>query len=276
MKHILKFTIYLFTLLICTSTTIAQQKEDVIYLMDGGQKKGKVITIGDEIIKFSYTGEELQYELKKSLIDKIVFANGREESFRSAGNASSTVNTTALQSNAIQGGNRLAVIPFEIASNDQGLTTDVMRREVQQACVDALRSRSLSIQVQDARTTNATLAKNNINLADIANHTPEELAKLLGVEYVILGVYDIENKGTFSYGSGVASYDDKKKDNKTKGTVVQSNNSYTSTNYDTKVLMTIYDATGRQLFSDTRKPFLGGVDSYKGALKTLAKRVPLK
>lgn len=276
MKSFLKFTVYLFMLLICITTVFAQQKEDVIYLMDGGQKKGKVITIGDEIIKFSYTGEELQYELKKSLIDKIVFANGREESFRSAGNASSTLNATALQSNAIQGGNRLAVIPFEIASNDQGLTTDVMRREVQQACVDALRSRSLSIQVQDARTTNATLAKNNINLTDIANHTPEDLAKLLGVDYVILGVYDIENKGTFSYGSGVASYDDKKKDNKTKGTVVQSNNSYTSTNYDTKVLMTIYDATGRQLFSDTRKPFLGGVDSYKGALKTLAKRVPLK
>jgi len=63
MKHILKFTIYLFTLLICTSTAFAQQKEDVIYLMDCGQKKGKVITIGDEIIKFSYTGEELQYEL---------------------------------------------------------------------------------------------------------------------------------------------------------------------------------------------------------------------
>jgi len=63
MKHILKFTIYLFILLICTSTAFAQQKEDVIYLMDGGQKKGKVITIGDEIIKFSYTGEELQYEL---------------------------------------------------------------------------------------------------------------------------------------------------------------------------------------------------------------------
>ena len=276
MKSFLKFTVYLFMLLICITTVFAQQKEDVIYLMDGGQKKGKVITIGDEIIKFSYTGEELQYELKKSLIDKIVFANGREESFRSAGNASSTLNATALQSNAIQGGNRLAVIPFEIASNDQGLTTDVMRREVQQTCVDALRSRSLSIQVQDARTTNATLAKNNINLTDIANHTPEDLAKLLGVDYVILGVYDIENKGTFSYGSGVASYDDKKKDNKTKGTVVQSNNSYTSTNYDTKVLMTIYDATGRQLFSDTRKPFLGGVDSYKGALKTLAKRVPLK
>ncbi|KKX48727.1 hypothetical protein L950_0219595 [Sphingobacterium sp. IITKGP-BTPF85] len=203
-------------LLICITTVFAQQKEDVIYLMDGGQKKGKVITIGDEIVKFSYTGEELQYELKKSLIDKIVFANGREESFKSAGNASSTVNTTALQSSAIQGGNRLAVIPFEIASNDQGLTTDVMRREVQQACVDALRSRSLSIQMQDSRTTNATLSKAGINLADIANHTPEELAKLLGVDYVVLGVYDIENKGTFSYGSGVSSYDDKKKDNKTK------------------------------------------------------------
>ena len=56
MKSFLKFTVYLFMLLICITTVFAQQKEDVIYLMDGGQKKGKVITIGDEIVKFSYTG----------------------------------------------------------------------------------------------------------------------------------------------------------------------------------------------------------------------------
>ncbi|MEN5234222.1 hypothetical protein [Sphingobacterium faecium] len=276
MKTYLKLSAYLFFVLISISSIFAQQKEDTIYLLDGGQKKGKVITIGDDLIKFSYTGEELQYELKKNLIDKIVFGNGREESFKSTNTTTNSVNAAISQSSSIQGGTRLAVIPFEIASNDQTLTTDIMRREIQQSCVDALRSRSLSIQVQDPRTTNATLAKSNINLADIANHTPEELAKLLGVDYILLGVYDIENKGTYSYGSGVATYNDKKKDDKTKGTVTQSNNSYTSINYDTKVLMTIYDAQGKQLFSDTRKPFMGGVDSYKGALKTLAKRIPLK
>lgn len=276
MKKNLHVLVFLFSLILSISSLIAQQKEDIVYLLDGGQKKGKVLTIGDEIVKFNYTGEELQYELKKSLIEKIVFGNGRVELFKETNTASNAGNTTTGQMNSVSNGNKLAIVPFEIASNDQGLTTDVMRREVQQACAEALRSRSLSFQIQDPRTTNATLAKSNINIADIANHTPEELAKLLGVDYIILGVYDIENKGTSSFGSGSATYNDKKKDDKSKGSLYQSNNSYTTTIYDTKVLMTIYDANGRQLFSDSRKPFMGGVDSYKGALKTLAKRIPLK
>lgn len=37
-----------------------------------------------------------------------------------------------------------------------------------------------------------------------------------------------------------------------------------------------YDGTGRQLFSDSKSPLFGTLDSYKGALKTLAKKVPLK
>ncbi|WP_293924313.1 hypothetical protein [Sphingobacterium sp. UBA6320] len=191
MKKNLHVLVFLFSLILSISSLIAQQKEDTVYLLDGGQKKGKVLTIGDEIVKFNYTGEELQYELKKSLIEKIVFGNGRVELFKETNTASNAGNTTTGQMNSVSNGNKLAIVPFEIASNDQGLTTDVMRREIQQACAEALRSRSLSFQIQDPRTTNATLAKSNINIADIANHTPEELAKLLGVDYIILGVYEI-------------------------------------------------------------------------------------
>lgn len=276
MKFIPKLLISIYTFLFFISFAQAQTKEDIIYLLDGTQKKGKVIVIGDNIVKFSYTGEEVQYELSKSSVERIVFANGREEGFNnsalSSGKAAASVNLEVNRANR----NQLAILPFELMTNEQGLRTDAMRREVQQSCVEALQSRGLSFQIQDQRTTNALLTKAGIAFADIANHTPDELAKVLGVDYVVLGAYDIENKGTMNYGSSVGTYNNKKQDNKAKGSIIQSNSSYTSTNYDTKVQLSIYDAHGRQLFSDTRKPFLGGLDSYKGALKTLVKRIPLK
>ncbi|QQT28719.1 hypothetical protein I6I99_15265 [Sphingobacterium multivorum] len=276
MKAIFKFTLILSILLTHLTITLAQTKEDIIYLADGSQKKGKVVSISDDVIKFSYTGEEVQYELKRQAINKIVFANGREESFQSS--STSQVNNELANSNLSKRdqGNRLAVIPFEIVSNDQALATDAMRREIQQACIDAMRSRGLSFQIQDPRATNSALTKAGIGLADIANHVPDELAKLLDVDYVVLGSYEIENKGSSSFGSGTATYNNKNQDNKNKGSVVQSNSSFTTINYNTKVQMSIYDSSGKQLFSDTRKPLFGGLDSYKGALKTFAKRIPLK
>ncbi len=276
MKAIFKFTLILSILLTHLTIALAQTKEDIIFLADGSQKKGKVVSISDDVIKFSYTGEEVQYELKRKAINKIVFANGREESFQNF--STSQVNNELANSNLGQKdqGNRLAVIPFEIVSNDQALATDAMRREIQQACIDAMRSRALSFQIQDPRTTNSALTKDGIGLADIANHVPDELAKLLDVDYVVLGSYEIENKGSSSFGSGTATYNNKNQDNKNKGSVVQSNSSFTTINYNTKVQMSIYDSSGKQLFSDTRKPLFGGLDSYKGALKTLAKRIPLK
>lgn len=251
---------------------LAQQKDDVIYLTDGQQKKGKIVTIADDLIKFSYPGEDLVYELKKDKISKILFANGREEVFEETVAPKSTTSNNSLSPN----GNLLAVIPFEIASNDQSIMTDAMRKKVQESCVEAIQGQKLAVQLQDPRTTNAILAKNGINFSDIEHHTPDDLAKILNVDYVVMGVYDIENKGASTYGSSVSTYDSKQKGDKEKGTAVTSNNSYTLVNYNTKVHLTIYDNAGRQLFSDSRSPLFGNLDSYKGTLKTLAKRMPLK
>lgn len=255
------------------SLVTAQQKEDVIYLADGQQKKGKIVAISDDEIKFSYTGEEVIYELKKDKVSKIIFANGREEIISTG---SSTAKPIVTKDGTHSPGNLLAVLPFDIATNEQGLMTDAMRKKVQESCIEALQKQGLVVQFQDVRTTNALLAKGGINFADIGNHTPEELSQLLDVDYVVLGTYDIENKGVSTFGSGITSYDEKKKNDKEKGTAITSNNSYSTTNYNTKVHLSIYDAHGRQLFSDTRSPAFGGMDSFNSALKTLAKRVPLK
>lgn len=273
-----KLSLLLSVLFVCftlTTTQVqAQQKEDVIYLSNGEQKKGKVVSISDDEIKFSYSGEEVIYELKKDKISKIVFANGREEVMVPSSTAAVSNSSGKVSSNT--GNKTLAVVPFEIVSNEAGIMNDGMRKKIQESCIEALNKQGLSVQFQDVRTTNSLLSKAGINFSEIDNHTPEELVQLLGVDYLVLGVYDIDNKGVSTYGSGIASYETKQKEGKAKGTGYSSNNSYTTTNYKTKVHMTIYDASGLQLFSDIRSPLMGSVDSYVGALKTLAKRVPLK
>lgn len=271
MKHLFYLPLII-GLISFTGVLYGQDREDVIYLSDGQQKKGKVLSISDEGIKFSYTGETVVYDLMKTKINKIIFSNGREEIFKSD-NAN---NQIVSKDGTVLAGNLMAVLPFEIVSNDPSIINDGMRKKIQESCLEAFRSQGLIIQLQDERTTNSKLADAGINLSEIGNHTPEELSHLLKVEYIVLGTYDIENRGVSTFGSGLTSYDGKIKENKEKGTTVTSTNSYSTTIYNTKVHLSIYDLNGRQLFSDTRSPAFGGLDSYRGALKTLSKRVPLK
>lgn len=122
--------------------------------------------------------------------------------------------------------------------------------------------------------TNNILAKKNLTANELSTYTPQEWAEILGVEYVVIGSYSILNKGTSTYGSGVSSYDKKKDGDKTKSTAYGSSNSYSTVNYDTHVNVSVYNDHGEQVFSDSRAPAFGGIDSYKSALKTLMKRSP--
>ena len=272
MRILLKIAV-IFILTSSSFSIYAQQNEDIVQLTNGQEKKGKVSLVSDDIIKFSYSGEDVLYEIKTSDVLKIIFANGRQETFGDNTAASSQQNV----SNSTGGfGSILAVAPFEIGSNDASLTTDMMRRAVQDACVDALRKQGLNVQIQDQRLTNSILAKEGIELIDISHHSPAEIAKILGVNYILLGTYDIENRGTSTIGTGSSTYKEKQDGNTQTGTSIQSNNSISMVNYDTKVQVAVYDATGKQIFSDSKNPFFGGLESYRGALKTLSKRIPLK
>ena len=59
-----------------------------------------------------------------------------------------------------------------------------------------------TIEVQDPKTTTAILNRNNINDDNIKNYTPEELAKILGVDAIISGTY--ETNKPMSEGASVA------------------------------------------------------------------------
>ncbi len=278
MKAILRSLLCFFLFTVISLSLHAQEKQDVITLRSGEKKSGKVKAIKDQVIVFTYTGETLEYEFKKADIDKIDFASGRTESFnvtQSIPSNKTSVSTVAVPvSTPEQRKNKIAVLPFEIQTNDAGLAGESLSNQVQQACIAALREQSPLQTIQDPMVTNNILSKIQFSTDHLSEHTPQEWAEILGVQYVIIGAYNIQNKGTSSYGSGVSTYSNKKTDDKSKGSIVSSGNSYTTTNYNTRVFMNVYSDNGDAVFSDSRAPMFGSVDSYKSAVKTLVKKTP--
>ncbi|MEO5789027.1 MAG: hypothetical protein ACOH2D_07400 [Gelidibacter sp.] len=59
-----------------------------------------------------------------------------------------------------------------------------------------------TVEIQDSRTTTAILSKNDINYNNITNYTPQELAKILGVDSVISG--NFETNKPMSEGASIA------------------------------------------------------------------------
>lgn len=280
-KWIKSFLIFLLSaqFLINPLPTFSQTKSDILVMQNGEKKTGKVVSVGDRSIKFVHSGETLEYEFKKDDINKIEFASGRVELISESSNkAMATEKPATAQpvSTPEQRKNKIAVLPFEIVSNEAGLTTESMSKQVQAACINALRERGPIQTIQDPMVTNSILAKHDISAQNLAINTPQEWAELLGVEYVIMGTYSIENKGTTSSGSGYVTSDSKTKDEeKKKTTTYGSGTTSTSTNYDTHVSLKIYNDAGNPVFSETRSPAFGSIDSYNPALKHLMKRVPL-
>ncbi len=61
------------------STGFAQSKTDLVIVLNGERKEGKVIGMGSNTVQFKHAGEDLAYELQRDEISKIGFATGRVE-----------------------------------------------------------------------------------------------------------------------------------------------------------------------------------------------------
>src|SRR3954449_9501299 len=79
MKRILFLALIIF--LHYAAIAQAQQKHDVVVKANGDELIGEVLEIGDSTIRFTYAGEKLVYNIKKSDILKITFISGRVEQF---------------------------------------------------------------------------------------------------------------------------------------------------------------------------------------------------
>lgn len=288
------FTSTMFCKVLAQSKKNVKQKNDIVTMLNGEAKTGKVKSVSDDVVKFSYTDETVEYQIKKSEIAKIEFSNGRVEVINTAAPKPAAEEKIVAQTVAVpvveqapvavapaaavpkstpeERKNKIAVLPFEIFSNDPSLKSESFSRQVQQSCADAIRGQSPYQTIQDPMITNSILMKHHFTIDSLLSYTPQEWAEILGTEFVVIGSYSIENKGTQSTGGAYTSFDKKKTDDKTKGSVYSSNNSYTTTSYDTKVGLRIYNDSGNTLYSDTHSPAFGSLDSYNPGLKYMIKR----
>lgn len=271
MKNILFFIIALFIF----NSVSAQEKYDSVYMQNGDVNVGKITAISDDGFSFTYKGETLGYNFKKADINKVVFASGRVQNFTT----SAPVNNAATTNANVDHHNKVAVLPFGYINPSQQTNTE-MGYKVQDECYTYLSKAAASFQIQDPSTTNAFLGKAGITPDNVRNFTNQELCNILGVEYIIRGTITSNATSTSSYGS--ASYDQKSKDgtdkkgnsdNKTSGSVYSSGS--TQQNYQTAVLMEVYQDDGRKVFGQDRTSFWNTIDAYKNTIQFLLKKTPV-
>lgn len=273
------FSISLFIFcLIFSSLSFGQDK---VLLLSGEVKEGKVTGITEKIVKFRYQGEDFDYEIEKTKISKITFASGRVEVFNNQNNPSSkNPNPQSGSTDNYGNKNKIAVLPFEFVTNEPGMTLESMRILIQTNTANIVKKEYKLLSLQDPLTTNSILSKNNITHENFASYSPEEIAQLLEVEFVILGLINIVNEGSSTYGSSVQSYKENTNaqnnsgNKKTTSTAVSSGNSKTKTNYDTTVDFRLFNDKGESLYSESRHAFGSSIDSYRSSIEYMVKRTP--
>ncbi|WP_166960319.1 hypothetical protein [Yeosuana marina] len=277
MKNLFKtifFSIFTFLIFFFSISSFAQDKSDVVVMLNGEERSGKVMAINDQVITFIYDNETLEYQIKKGEVNKIIFASGRIQQISKNSNKKRTIEN----SNPLARKGKMAVLPFRIITNMPTIDKDAIGKKIQIDCANTIKEEAPMIDVIDPRVVNATLAKNNIAVDQLQNMLPNELAELLGVENVVFGSYDIENTGTRSYGSSVTTYKSnrEKDDNKykRKGTEINSGSSSTTDTFDSRMTIDIYNDQGSNIYSVSRKPFSAGLDKYHSTISYLIKRAP--
>jgi hypothetical protein len=271
----MKRTLNVFLFLIISFILQAQSsgRNDVITKLNGDELSGKVIEISDSEIKFSYPGETLIYTFKKTDIQKITYASGRTETFSKpvpAGiktDAASSVNSASPAKPSVDHQNRVAILPFSYVADGQS-AADALSEKAQSACYSYLTKNAGSRQILDPRTTNAQLYKAGVHKDNMKGYTMDDLCNILGVEYVVVGVVTMNKSGVSSHQSKTTDKsDDGSKQTSTHGTAEQE--------YETTVLLSIYNDKGSSVYNQDKKSILSGQGAYKNTIEYLLKRSPL-
>lgn len=274
--------LFLVALLFSISTfaqTSNNEKADIILKVNGDEMKGKITKITDTDLTFIYSGETLEYTIKKSDILKITHSSGRVE----------TINQPPLPSDIRKNDqivmkgtpadhhNRIAVLPFHyLIENQPG--ADEIGLSAQQDTYSFLSQHSAGYTLIDPRTTNALLAKGGVTKENITGFTMNELCNILGVEYIIDGTVKQNKASQTSYTSDNSNTNVKRNAND-KVTKV---NSYGSTfsnaeqRYDVSVSLNIYNDNNANIYNQSHKAFFSNTDGGFGSpLQYLLKRCPL-
>lgn len=254
--------------------SFAQQPatNDVILKLDGEELAGKVLKINDSDVEFTYAGETLVYNIKKADIMKITFSSGRIQIFNKqapAGNPPPAVANGGLEAHH----NKVAVLPFTFIRDGQP-ADDAISEQVQNECYTYMSKHAGVFTILNPRTTNAMLLKAGINRETVKGYTMEDICGVLGVEYVVDGIVNMNKTTQTTYQSNSGT--SKSKDGDDKDRKYNSSSYGTATqNFQTKLSLAIYNDKGASVYDQDRTSFFNTQDAYKNTLEYLLKRTPL-
>ncbi|RZK37925.1 MAG: hypothetical protein EOO90_23915 [Pedobacter sp.] len=259
-----------------TSTNV---KPDVILKVNGEELSGKITKISDTDVTFVYTGETLEYTIKKSDILKITHSSGRVEVVNQPPLPSEIrkKDEVVMKSSPADHHNRIAVLPFHFLMENQP-GADEIGMSAQQDAFSFLSEHSAGYTLLDPRTTNALLAKGGVKKDNITNFTMNELCNILGVEYIIDGTIKQNKAAQTSYTSDNSNTNVKRTDNNKVTGVKTSGSTYSSAEqrYDISVSLSIYTDNNANIFNQNHKAFFSNTDGgYSSPLQYLLKRSPL-
>ncbi|MDF2191481.1 hypothetical protein [Paraflavitalea sp. CAU 1676] len=280
MKKLLFMVCCLFTMLAATAQQPA--KNDVILKLNGDELNGKVLKINDNDIEFSYTGETLVYNIKKADIMKITYASGRIEVYNKPALPSEAKSQPAGASASKDGPgfadhhNKIAVLPFTFV-RDGAAADDAIAEQVQNETFSFMSKHSGVFEVLNPRTTNALLIKAGVTKESIKGYTMDDICNILGVEYVVEGIVNMNKTNQTSYqsSSGTTTKKDDPKDDKSKKTYSDYSSGTTTQNFQTKLSLNMYNDKGATVYAQDRTSFWNTQDAYKSTLEYLLKRSPL-
>lgn len=272
MKNLFITIAFLVFSLVCfipDSIYAQDQVFDEVTLLNGEESIGKVTEIGDTYIKFIHKGETLVYTFKRENINKIQFASGRVE-FITEATVASNDNEKESNSSIQSHHNIIAVLPFSFIGLG-GSRDEKMGIKAQSDCYNLFKKYSDQFSLQDPVTTNALLIKHNINETNIAGFLPAEIANLLGVEYIVMGIITINHTGASTGGGSYYSGKNKGKNNV--GYILGA--STTTNKFATSVDMKIYTDQGNNIFAQSHNSFWPTENAYEITLQYLIKKTPL-
>ncbi len=265
--------------LLLSISTFAQTPVDVILKVNGDEMKGKITKITDTDLTFIYSGETLEYTIKKSDILKITHSSGRVEIINQPPLPSDIRKNDqiVMKGTPADHHNRIAVLPFHyLMENQPG--ADEIGLSAQQDTYAFLSQHSAGYTLIDPRTTNALLAKGGVTKDNITGFTMNELCNILGVEYIIDGTVKQNKASQTSYSSDNSNTNVKRNGNDkvTKVNTYGSTYSNAEQRYDVSVSLNIYNDNNANIYNQSHRAFFSNTDGgFSSPLQYLLKRCPL-
>lgn len=191
---------------------------------------------------------------------------------------------------AVAAENRVAILPMTYIGEGSDNKMEQMRYSLQNIAHRYLQEEAIELRFQDPAETNALLLKNGIDESNFREFTPKELAAILKVEYVLIGIVSQEVEGILTVSNTSNSYSYNRRGNHhnrghhhrggyhhNRGRHEKNSSVHIRTRQDvnTTVDLVIYNDKGEEIFSRSRRSLLSNMDTYKAGLQYLLKRTPL-